>query len=81
MLPYPLHIKVPTFCDDGLGEVQPHTPILSSAPSSQVSLTLDDQDTVTQLIKRLRKNFQTKDGMPVSNQIIKAALGQLLEEL
>ena len=49
--------------------------------SNEGDLSAQDQQAVKQLVKRLAKNLAAKDGTPVSPQIIKRALEELLSQL
>ena len=49
--------------------------------SNERDLSAQDQQAVKQLVKRLSKNLAAKDGTPVSPQIVKAALEELLKNV
>ena len=50
-------------------------------PEQSTELSAQDQQAVERLVKRLSKNLADKDGTPVSPQIVKAALEELLDKL
>ena len=45
---------------------------------SAAELPLEDQEAVKQLVKRLSKNLRSKDGLPLSPQLIRLALEELI---